>query len=141
MKTTYFWKAAHEPEPDGRYISISRTKPPMTGMASYEPLMPSWDIIRLAKDKGYSEECLREYKLRYFEQLERLDAKEVYEMLKDYTIACFESSKDIASGKKFCHRRMVAGWIETELGIAVPEETRMSESGLIVPAMFNNGGY
>ena len=109
MKTSYFWKATHEPISDVRYVSISRSTPPgVQYMLSYESLMLSWDL------------------------------EKVYEDLKDCTLVCFESSKDLATKKKFCHRRMVAGWIEEQLGIIVPEETREKEKDLIVPAIYRS---
>lgn len=116
MKTTYFWKAGHEPEPNTTYVRISQQ--PMTGIPMpYAPaLIPNWDIIRAAHAAGYNE-------------------------LKDCTLVCFESSKDLATGDKFCHRRMVAGWIEETLGIVVPEETRYKEKHLIVPTIYRNTPY
>lgn len=33
---------------------------------------------------------------------------------------------------------MVAGWIEEQLGIIVPEETREKEKDLIVPAIYRS---
>lgn len=139
MRTTYFWKATHEPEPGVRYVSISRQKQRgAEDMEEYEPLMPSWDIINMAHEMGYSKECEEIYKQMYFKQLSQLDPKEIYEQFKNCTLVCFESSKDIASGKKFCHRRMFAGWIEQSLGILVPEETREKEKHLFVPAIYNS---
>lgn len=42
MKTSYFWKATHEPISDMKYVSISRSTPPgVQYMLSYESLMPS----------------------------------------------------------------------------------------------------
>lgn len=138
MKTGYFWKALHEPLPGAKYISISRQKQRGAEMMpEYEPLMPSWDIIRMAHQMGYSKECLERYKEEYFKQLLQLDPQKVYNDLKDCVITCFESPKDIASGKKFCHRRMVAGWIEDSLGIIIPEDIREKEKDLVVPAIYN----
>ena len=62
----------------------------------------------------------------------------MYQELKDCVLVCFESPKDIVSGKKFCHRRMAAGWIETELGIVEPEEVREKDAGLVVPAVYEH---
>lgn len=139
MKTTYFWKAIHEPDPNTKYVSISLKKQRgAEDMPEYSWLMPSWDIVKMAHDMGYDEECFNRYKELYFEQLSKYNPASVYEALKDCTLVCFESSKDIASGKKFCHRRMVAGWIEENLGIIVPEEVRDKEAGLIVPAIYKN---
>ena len=137
MKTGYFWKATHEPEPGVTYVSISRQNQRGAEMIPrYEALMPSWDIIYLAHEMGYSDECLKLYKREYYKQLHQLDPRQVYEDLKDCTIVCHEAPKDLASGKKFCHRRMVAGWIETELGIVIPEEVREKEKHFIIPALY-----
>lgn len=139
MKTSYFWKALHEPAQNAQYVSISRQN--MRGaenMPTYAALMPNWNIIKMAHAMGYSEESFLRYKQAYFEQLRALDANKVYNDLKDKVLVCFEAPKDLAAGKKFCHRRMVAGWIEEELGIVVPEETRVKEQHLIVPAIYSD---
>lgn len=60
--------------------------------------------------------------------------------LKDCVLVCFESSNDLYTGKKFCHRRMVAGWLEEKLGIEVPEETRTGHY-VKVPAIYRNTTY
>lgn len=139
MRTTYFWKSTHEPEPETRYISISRQN--LKGaedMEIYPALMPDWKLIQMAHEMGYNRECFELYKTEYFKQLAELDASKVYGDLKDCVLVCFESPKDLMSGKKFCHRRMVAGWIEHELGIIVPEEVRKKDAGLMVPAIYKN---
>ena len=126
MKTSYFWKATHEPISDVKYVSISRSTPPgVQYMLSYESLMPS-------------QESFEYFRKAYYSQLDKLNPKKVYEDLKDCTLVCFESSKDLATKKKFCHRRMIAGWIEEQLGIIVPEETREKEKDLIVPAIYRS---
>lgn len=139
MRTTYFWKATHEPEAGAKYVSISRQN--LRGaetMETYPALMPGWDIINMAHNLGYSEECLKKYREEYFKQLDGLDVRKVYEDLKDCVLVCFEAPKDLVTGKKFCHRRMVAGWIESEFGIVVPEEVREKDRGLVVPAIYRN---
>lgn len=139
MKTSYFWKATHEPDTNSIYVSISRQKMKGAEMLSeYPALMPDWDIIRIAHEMGYNEESFQLYKEAYFKQLDTLNPHKVYEDLKDCVLVCFESSKDLAAGKKFCHRRMVAGWIEERLGILVPEETRNVDKHLIVPTIYRN---
>lgn len=141
MKTTYFWKAGHEPEPNTTYVRISQQ--PMTGIPMpYAPaLIPNWDIIRAAHAAGYNEASYLQYRDAYFAQLDKLDPQKIYNELKDCTLVCFESSKDLATGDKFCHRRMVAGWIEETLGIVVSEETRYKEKHLIVPTIYRNTPY
>lgn len=100
--------------------------------------MPDWKLINLAHEMGYSKECFETYRKEYFGQLKNLDAEKVYQELQDCVLVCFESPKDIVSGKKFCHRRMIAGWIETELGIVVPEEVREKDAWLVVPAVYEH---
>lgn len=130
MKTTYFWKAMHEPTEGAKYVSISRKTPDYVEFGSYPDLFPSWELIELARSNDYS--TFEEYERRYLEHLEKLDANKVYEDLKDCTLVCFESSKDLACGKKFCHRRIVAKWLKAKLGIDVPEELRDKETDLDV---------
>lgn len=137
MKTSYFWKATHEPEPDTCYVSISRqTQKGATHIKSYPDLFPNWDIIKLAHASNYSPQSFELYRKKYYEQLDRLNPNKVYEDLKDCTLICFESPRDLATGTKYCHRRMVAGWIEERLGILIPEELRVKDSTLIVPAIY-----
>lgn len=52
MRTTYFWKATHEPKPGVRYVSISRQN--LRGaedMEKYPALMPDWKLIQLNRLK------------------------------------------------------------------------------------------
>lgn len=142
MKTSYFWKATHEPDTSKTYVSISRTK--MKGaetMGEYPDLMPNWNIVKKAHDLGYNEKSYLTYRDAYFAQLDKLDPWKVYEDLKDCVLVCFEAPKDLAAGTKFCHRRMVAGWMEEKLGIVVPEETRTKDKNLIIPAIFRDTPY
>lgn len=44
-----------------------------------------------------------------------LNPEEVYKALKDKILLCYEEPLN------FCHRHIVAAWLETELGILVPE--------------------
>jgi hypothetical protein len=36
-------------------------------------------------------------------------------------LLCHEHADDIQSGAKWCHRHLVANWLEDALGIVVPE--------------------
>ena len=141
IKTSYFWKALHEPNTSETYVSISRQK--MKGaetMGEYTALMPTWDIICKAHKLGYNEESFLAYRDAYFAQLDKLNAHDVFNDLQDCVLVCFESSMDIYTGKKFCHRRMVAGWLEEKLGIIIPEETR-NKQHIVVPAIYRNSTY
>lgn len=76
MKTSYFWKATHEPISDVKYVSISRSTPPgVQYMLSYESLMPSWDLVKLAHDQDFSQESFEYFRKAYYSQLDKLNPK------------------------------------------------------------------
>lgn len=100
-------------------VSISRGKPRwlkggwlthlpkgVTGI-NYDALAPA------AKSLKASDE---EYDRAYAKILAGLDPRKVYEDLGDTSVLlCFEKPNE------FCHRRIVAEWLEFHLGIVVPE--------------------
>lgn len=53
--------------------------------------------------------------------LSKLDPKKIYEMFKNNVLLCWEEPGE------FCHRRIVAAWIEENLGIDVPEWNSVDE--------------
>ncbi|MDV6237616.1 DUF488 family protein [Leptospira ellisii] len=68
-----------------------------------------------------------EYTKRFNEKLFKLDAVEVLEQLKelsqgkDLALLCYEKPGD------FCHRRLVAEWLERKTGIEVPEFSQVKK--------------
>lgn len=84
----------------------------------YRSLNPKWEF----KDAPEPE-----YKPKYLALLSNLDAKKVYDDLmclskgKDVVLLCHEKQGD------FCHRRLVAQWLERELNIEVKELGKMEE--------------
>ncbi len=74
-------------------------------------LAPTREMIKLAHD-GKTEE----YTKQYTEQiLSWLDPQKVYEELDDCVLLCWEKSGS------FCHRRLVAEWLEKGTGNKVKE--------------------
>lgn len=66
------------------------------------------------------------YIIEYYRQvLSKLNPREVLEYLKNRIMMCYEDPN------LFCHRHIVAAWLETELGITVPEVK--FENGLLIP--------
>ena len=58
----------------------------------------------------------KEYEKQYREKvLSKFDPKELYQRLQGQVLLCWEPAGD------FCHRRIVADWIQENLGIEVPE--------------------
>jgi hypothetical protein len=65
------------------------------------------------------------YLRRYAEILAGLDAVTLRDQLLAFggmpVMLCFERAADVHAGLCFCHRHLVAQWLEDELGIAVAE--------------------
>lgn len=106
MKTSYFgskkWHGLNA-------VSVARGEPEWFKGRSYKALAPSWELIR-RKDTNV-------YTVRYkAEVLSRLDPEKVYKDLgPDAILLCWERPGE------FCHRRLVAEWLEKTLGIEVLE--------------------
>lgn len=106
MKTSYFAKSARHPNA----VSISRYPPKWYSGRTYPQLAPpGWFWSRELSNE--------EYKALYYQHvLSRLDPHQVYEELGDDAILlCFERPG------AFCHRRLVAKWLEISLGVEIPE--------------------
>ncbi|HEY8244431.1 MAG TPA: DUF488 family protein [Casimicrobiaceae bacterium] len=115
MKTASFFEYTGP----GR-ISIARFPPRGTpaGFRVYRALAPGpWF-------KSVSE---AEYRKRYAAQLAALDPKRTYQDLVTLTaddepvLLCWERKADLEAGRVFCHRRIVAEWLGSTLGIDMPE--------------------
>lgn len=92
---------------DLRPVAISRRPPRWyTGEVMLD-LAPTSDMLKM---------CKADYDVRFAEILAKLDPQETYDKLGENSVLlCFESPND------WCHRRAVAEWFETHLGIVVPE--------------------
>jgi hypothetical protein len=122
MKTSSFeisWDNPHA-------IRISRggyRKKGKGGQTTYEDLWPPQELLdrwNAAKKAGASNDLEPEYTRIYNAQLAELSAQKVYNDLialagPDAVLLCFEDPG------KFCHRRLVAKWLEDNLEIEVPE--------------------
>lgn len=115
MKTGYFGKVKSYPKDKGyKFISIARFNRFWKG-EEFKPLAPPADIIKIEDEEFYTN-------LYYEKVLKKLDPQEVYNQLGDNAVLlCYEKWADIESGKTFCHRRIVAKWLENNLGVKVEE--------------------
>jgi hypothetical protein len=117
VKTSSWW--AKLPEGHVR-IGICRGVPKKTepGTMNYQALAPRF------KMKGLPP---REFETAYDEYLGGLDADLILariEQLADGKVpvlVCWESAHHINAGRCWCHRHLVARWLERELGIEVEE--------------------
>lgn len=103
-------------------ISIARTVPRGTP-AGYRIFRPLWPGKWLWDDTYKND--VNAYRERYFSEILRpLDPQQVYDQLHELAggfepvLLCYEH---LVKPDDWCHRRMVAEWFETELGIDVPE--------------------
>ena len=109
MKTSNFSKSSDLPN----VISIASKDPNWYYGDRYPDLAPPMDLIgRYKRGEINDEEYTKEYASRV---LNKLNAQDVYDELEDKVLLCW-----CAKGK-FCHRRLVAKWIESEIGIKVEE--------------------
>ncbi len=108
MKTSYFSKY------NGKNgISIALSSPSWFKGNSFKKLAPTWSILNEYKKTKNKERYIKRFKK---EILSKLDPNEVFNSLGNKAVLlCWEKSG------KFCHRRIVAEWLEDNLNIKVPE--------------------
>lgn len=92
-------------------VAISRTVPDWYVGLRFMSLAPPQNMIYLGKTG-----MTREFTWRYRnEVLARLDPRKVYEVLEDKILVCWEAPGE------FCHRRLVAEWLEEAVGVEIAE--------------------
>ena len=116
LHTSYFAKVRTFPS-TLTPIGISLWPPHWFTGESYPLLSPSRDLLNAYKAGGCTQ---AEYRFRYYDEtLSRLDPASVYKDLcakgEDVAILCYERTGE------FCHRRLVAEWLEKTIGVIVPE--------------------
>jgi hypothetical protein len=104
--TSNFRTAGHLPQA----VAISRGTPKGWRGRVYKPLAPSWALVKIADPETF-------IKLYRAQVLEKLDARQVLADLgiDDFVILCWEQPGE------FCHRLVVAAWLQKELGVKVEE--------------------
>jgi len=105
MFTSSFKLSGHDP----RAVASSRSVPKWYTGARCLPLAPaSWGLVRETREDVFRE--------RFLQQLKQLDAAFMASYLgEDAILLCWEKPGE------FCHRRIVAEWLERETGVTVPE--------------------
>lgn len=114
--TGYFAKTKFYTEQGLQVISIAGKAPDFFKGPKYPSLAPSYSMFMDWK-KGRIDNM--EYTSQFNKHLETLDKEAVRRFLtsfdKDIVLLCYEKTGD------FCHRHIVADWIENELGMRVDE--------------------
>ncbi|MGN0787943.1 MAG: hypothetical protein ACI4L6_02640 [Candidatus Onthoplasma sp.] len=115
MFTGYFGKLKSYPKTRGyRFVSIARFNKFWKG-EEFKKLAPPADIIKIEDAELYT-------KLYCEKVLNKLNPQEVYEELGENAVLLYyENWDDIKEGKTFCHRRIVAKWLENNLGLKIEE--------------------
>jgi uncharacterized protein YeaO (DUF488 family) len=116
MKTSYFYQI-QKGVTGG--VSISVGKPKYVEIdAEFKQLAPSWNLLKAFKDEKIDEAG---YVKRFNYQLSKMNAKMVVDHLHFLTdgeepVLMCHCGKD-----KFCHRHLVAEWLEKETGQKIEE--------------------
>ena len=123
MKTSCFRKYKGDDA-----ISIALYAPENWKGSHFPALAPSRELLNLSK---YSNLEHSKYIEIYREEvLSKLNPKEVYEELKDKVLLCWENPGE------FCHRRIVAEWLEDSLGVEIPEWNKKDDKQNIAKTLF-----
>jgi len=104
--TSNFKIAGHLPQA----VAISQGIPRGWQGKRYKTLAPPWSLVKLTDNTQF----IRLYKAQV---LDRLDASQVLNDLggDNFLLLCWEAPGE------FCHRRVVAAWLQKELGLVVEE--------------------
>ena len=117
MKTGIY-KQIKEKKNNG-YISISLYSSKNEFVKhEYKSLAPNWKLYEDLKSKKISEE---KFILNYNEQLDTLNPRMVFEDLNSLVSGYEPILMTDGSKKKFCHRHLVAEWLEKNLDVIIEE--------------------
>lgn len=121
MFTSYYAKHGT----DRNAVAISAKPPPWYVGVTYPLLAPSWDMIKGVKSGEMSE---AEYTAQYLQLLKKRGAspyRAMSDLGENAILLCYEKPED------FCHRHIIAHWIESELGIVVPEISLIKQQTIV----------
>lgn len=94
-------------------VSISIYPPNGFSGIQFLSLAPDKDTFYAKKNNEIDEE---EFERRYRKNtLSKLNAEDIYKRFRNSVLLCWEPPGT------FCHRRIIASWIQEEIGIEVPE--------------------
>ncbi len=118
--TSNFARAGRLPDA----VSISRGKPGWFDGREFDLLAPSWSWIKNYQRGVWN---WNQYSAAYNDLLAELDAENVVAALGENAVMlCF-----CKSNEPFCHRRLVASWLERRIeGLTVPEWSEAGQMSL-----------
>lgn len=110
---------------DRNAVAISAKPPPWYVGVTYPILAPSWEIINGIKSGRLTQQ---QYTAEYLKLIKARGAspnRTLADLGNNAILLCYESPTE------FCHRQIVACWIENELGIKVPEISTIVQPSLV----------
>lgn len=111
LHTSYYAKSGNHP----KAVSISANAPAFYVGDKYLALAPSWELLRAYKSGQVDEDGYTEWFLRLLKE-RQLVPQQVADNLADGSVLlCYEKSGD------FCHRYIVAEWLEAGADVEITE--------------------
>jgi hypothetical protein len=98
-----------------KLVSVSRRPPKFFSQIDiYKPLCPNWNLVSNYKSRLITkEEYIKEY---YDNNLNKLDPLIVFgDLGMNSILLCYEKAGD------FCHRRLIAEWLQKYLDVEIDE--------------------
>ena len=114
ITTSYFAREKLIPNP----VCIAQIKPTWSKAKEYKKLAPPWNLVdRYKKGLVSTQQYTQEFNILVLSRLNPIEIFAEIESLfgEDASLLCYEKPGD------FCHRRIVAEWLERGNGIVVPE--------------------
>lgn len=107
-------------------VSIAAGQPKWVRVPyTYSRLAPSYKLLGQMRRGEISP---AEYAVEYNKYLATLDAKQVFNQLHELVLGVEPVLMCHCKSTDFCHRQLAAAWLESELGIRIPE---FGQSGVI----------
>jgi hypothetical protein len=111
LHTSYYARCGKHPDA----VAISVKSPSFYQGKKYLPLAPSWELLRAYKAGQVDEKGYTEWYLRLLQE-RNLTPRQIVDDLDDGSILlCYEGPN------KFCHRHIVAVWLEEGAEVEVTE--------------------
>lgn len=134
MDNIIFGTSCYENADEGNLVSITGDGGNAWGFYgnSYKKLAPSlklWQYYDKNPDNLTEEELINYYiKEYYFHRLKELDIDELFTLFhskfgNNIILLCHELPSKTIDKEHFCHRRLLADYIELKTGIVIPEIT------------------
>ena len=111
LHTSYYARSGTHP----KALCISAKAPSFYRGKFYTPLAPTWELLRAYKSGQVDERGYTEWYLRLLQERKLTPESVVEELEEGSVLLCYEGPG------KFCHRHIVAEWLEAGADVEVTE--------------------